>query len=97
MDTAVHEPRFDFEQIDGLVRTVHEHNAAWRDWFAAYDIRPHLVRYEELVADVAGVTRNTLDFLGLQPPADLRIEVRHSRQADEINREWIRRYRAGTG
>jgi trehalose 2-sulfotransferase len=92
-----HEPRFDFEQIHGLIQTIKEHNAAWRDWFGACDVQPHLVRYEDLTADMIGVTTSILDFLGLQLPADRAITPRHRRQADQLNEEWIARYNAVTG
>jgi trehalose 2-sulfotransferase len=65
-----YEPRFEFEQVHTLVQTIDEHNAAWRDWFAACKIQPHLVRYEALASDPAGVTRRLLAFLGLQSPPD---------------------------
>ncbi|WP_046470898.1 Stf0 family sulfotransferase [Allosalinactinospora lopnorensis] len=86
------EPRFDFDGIHDLVRLIEEHNTGWREWFASFGIRPHPVVYEELVADMAGTTRGVLDFLGL--PAGAAIAPRHRRQADELNAEWIDRYRA---
>jgi LPS sulfotransferase NodH len=96
-DTVVREPHFDSDQIQGLVQTIDEHNAAWRDWFTVFDVRPHVVRYEELVADMAGVTRGVLDFLGLELPHGRTITPVHRRQADEVNDEWIARYRAIAG
>lgn len=87
-------PRFDFDQIRELVRLINEHNAAWRTWFASAGIRPHRVRYEELDADPVGVTRGVLDYLGLELPAGRAIVARHMRLADELNAQWIDRYRA---
>ncbi len=94
-DALSREPRFDFEQIQHLVETIEEHNAAWRDRFAALGIRPHQVIYEELIADMAGVTRGVLDF-GLGIPVDRAIVSGHRRQADELNMDWITRYLATT-
>ncbi|MEV4534538.1 Stf0 family sulfotransferase [Asanoa sp. NPDC049518] len=95
-DTALpdREPRFDFDQIHELVRTIGEHNAAWRDWFTRFGIQPHSVRYEDLTTDISGVTRGILDFLKVEPPAGHAFVPRHRRQADQLNRDWIRRYRA---
>ncbi|MDQ6675249.1 MAG: Stf0 family sulfotransferase [Chloroflexota bacterium] len=95
-DTALpgYEPRFDFEQVHTLVQTIDEQNAAWRDWFARFNVRPHLVRYEVLATDPAGVTRSILDFLGLHLPADRVIVSPRRRQADQLNHDWIARYRA---
>ena len=77
------------------MRTIHQHNAAWREWFAEFGISPHVVRYEDLAADMVEVTRGILDFLGLSLPAGREIRPRHRRQADRLNDEWINRYRAG--
>ncbi|MEV0716492.1 Stf0 family sulfotransferase [Asanoa sp. NPDC050611] len=92
-----HEPRFDFAQIDALVRTIDEHNAAWRRWFATFDVEPHIVRYEDLTTDFARVTRGILDFLGLDLPPGHTFVPRHRRQADRLNHDWVLRYRARSG
>jgi LPS sulfotransferase NodH len=98
-DTALpgHEPRFDFQQIHGLVQTIDEHNAAWRAWFARFKVQPHPVRYEDLTADPASVTRGVLDFLGLHLDADLLLAPGTRRQADRLNHDWIAYYRAMAG
>jgi LPS sulfotransferase NodH len=49
----------------GLVRTIRAHDAAWRGWFADNGIEPHVVRYEDLVADPGRVASGVLAFLGL--------------------------------
>jgi len=87
-------PAFDLDRISELTRTIGEHNAAWERWFASAGVRPHLVRYEELAADMAGTTRGILDFLGLDLPHGRAVVPRHRRQADELNDQWIERYRA---
>ncbi|PWR11190.1 Stf0 sulfotransferase [Micromonospora acroterricola] len=87
-------PHFDKDGIDGLLRTIDEHNAGWRAWFSAAGVRPHVVRYEDLDEDMVAVTREVLDFLGLDTPPGRAVAPRHHRQADDLNREWIRRYRA---
>ena len=92
-DTLLREPRFDFQEIHHLVETIEAHNASWQDWFAAFDIRPHQMIYEELAADMVGATRGVLDFLGLGAPADRAIVSGRRRQADELNTDWITRYR----
>ena len=88
------EPRFDFDQIRKFVKTIEEHNSAWREWFASVGIQPHIVRYEDLDADPIGVAREVLDFLGLKLPPGHLIKTRHRRMADELNARWIDRYRA---
>ena len=88
------EPRFDFDQIYTLVQVIDEHNAAWQWWFASVGIQPHLVRYEDLDADPVGVTCGILDFLQLELPPGRKIQTRHRRLADDLNAQWIDRYRA---
>ena len=88
------EPRFDFDQICKLVQTIEEHNSAWRAWFASVGIQPHIVRYEDLNADPVGIACEIIDFLGLKIPPGHLIETRNRRLADELNAQWIDRYRA---
>lgn len=88
---AAAEPRFDFAGIHALVRTIDEHNAAWRGRFAALGIRPYRIEYEDLAADPVAVTAGVLDFLGLRGEREIRIH--HHRLADEVNAEWAERYR----
>ncbi|SIM84736.1 LPS sulfotransferase NodH [Micromonospora cremea] len=90
------EPDFDTDGIDGLIQTIEEHNAGWHAWFSAAGVRPHVVRYEDLDEDMVAATRGILDFLGLDLPDGRAVVPRHQRQADDLNREWIQRYRAGS-
>ncbi|MGR6318175.1 Stf0 family sulfotransferase [Micromonospora soli] len=90
-------PSYDAGGIRHLIDVISKHNAAWEAWFASCGIRPHLVRYEELDADMIATTRSILDFLGLDPPEGVAIAARHQRQADELNQQWIKRYRGSGG
>jgi LPS sulfotransferase NodH len=76
---------------------IGEHNAAWEAWFASAGVWPLRVTYEELDADMAGVTLGILDFLGLDVPGEHVIMPRHERQADELSARWIERYRLDPG
>jgi LPS sulfotransferase NodH len=88
------EPRYSFDEIQKLAQLIDEHNAAWQEWFRSVGIQPHSVRYEDLEVDPAGVTRNILDFLGLELPPEREILAQHRRLSDEINARWIQRYLA---
>ncbi|MFI7639279.1 Stf0 family sulfotransferase [Nonomuraea sp. NPDC049400] len=87
------EPGYDPDGIRALIEQIEEHNAAWEAWFASHAVRPYTVRYEDLDADLTGVTRRILGFLGLDLPEGRTIVPRHRRQADELNTAWIERYR----
>jgi len=92
-DAPLADPAFDFEAIDERVGMAREQAAGWRRWFEANGIDPLPVLYEELVADPVGVARRALAFLGVDVGGDVTAEPRTRRQADELNQEWIRRYR----
>ena len=94
----------------GLTRTTYElaqavswlHAEQTSTWYAGGNgeigrIRPYRVRYEELDADMAGVSRRVLGFLGLEMPGGRAVVARHRRQADTLNARWIDRYRKAIG
>ena len=93
-DVSTTEPALDLEQVDELVRTIQAHNAAWLSWFAAQGIRPHVVKYDALAADPERTVRSILDHLDVKAPAGWRAASTHPKQADEVNAEWVRRYRS---
>jgi trehalose 2-sulfotransferase len=66
-------PEFDFEQIESLAREVTDHNLAWQRWFAANELEPLRVQYEDLASDKVGTAKRALAFLGLETPDDLAI------------------------
>lgn len=93
-DVVRAEPRLDLDQVDTLVSTIEAHNAAWRSWFAAQAIEPLDVDYESLVTDPGQTVTRILRWIGARPPTDWRPVSPHRRQANEINADWARQYRA---
>jgi LPS sulfotransferase NodH len=81
-------------EVDSYLRTVNAHNAAWREWFGSCAIAPLAVSHEDLVADISGTAAAVLRFLGLELPVDHAVKPHARRQADEVNEDWIRRYRS---
>jgi trehalose 2-sulfotransferase len=92
-DSPLGEAVFDYEAIDERVRLARAQSESWRRWFAANDVEPLPVVYEELVADPEGIARRSLAFLGADVADDRILETHTRRQADELNEQWIRRYR----
>jgi LPS sulfotransferase NodH len=89
------EPHLDIGQVDDLLRTVRDHNDAWCAWFAEQRVEPKEVIYEDLIEDPDGTVFQVLESLGLVAPSGWRSGSTHVRQADQINKEWIRRYSEG--
>jgi LPS sulfotransferase NodH len=85
-------PYFDFARISACLQTIRQHNEGWRNWFATLNVEPHVVTHEELVGDMPGTMRVILEFLGA--PFDGEIIPAHQQLADEVNADWISRYRA---
>ena len=68
-----------YAQVDGLI--------------ANRELEGLELTYEALVADPARVVEGTLGFLGVEVPETLVVSPGTKRQFDEVNEEWIRRYR----
>lgn len=88
-------PRFDRDLIAQLAGKINQAEAGWQDWFGRLGVTPHEIEYEDLAADPIRVTHAMLDYLDLELRADRPIRVRHRRQADDLNEDWITRFRAG--
>jgi LPS sulfotransferase NodH len=83
-------PVYSFEGIDHLVRRIERHEREWAAWFAAHDIEPLGLGYDEIAADPPGAVRRVLALIGVagEPPAEPPLR----RQAGEQSAEWARRY-----
>jgi LPS sulfotransferase NodH len=93
-DRSSEQPRFEDDQVADLVRTIREHNAAWSTWFSEQGVEPHSVTYEDVTANPRQAVDGILDHLGIELPGKWRPAARQRRQADELNADWVRRYRA---
>jgi LPS sulfotransferase NodH len=87
------DPVFDHEQIAALAREAVAHDAAWQRWFAANEIEPFTVRFEDLVTDTVGTTRSVLEFLGIRADGVVIAELT-AKTNDSLSAEWLARYRA---
>jgi LPS sulfotransferase NodH len=77
--------------IGYLAGQLSDHDDAWRRWFAAHDIAPLRIVYEDLVADTLGSTAAVLDHLGVGPAEVPDPPLR--RQSDDRSARWVERYR----
>ena len=88
------DPHYNGELIGRLVVAIETFEEEWARWFAAHSIDPCRVVYEELAADPPRAARGVLDHLGLHVSPDRQLVTRHQRQADEVNADWVVRFRA---
>jgi LPS sulfotransferase NodH len=86
------EPVFSFRAINYLVRLLSAHDASWDAYFLGLGHEPLTLTYEELAEAHEPVVRRVLDHLGIQAPADLRVErSRLAIQADDLSERWVAR------
>jgi LPS sulfotransferase NodH len=88
------DPHYDEELIGRLVATIERSEADWTVWFASHNIVPCEVTYEELAADPPRTAQEVLDYLGLNVPPDRQLVAGHRRQADQLNADWITRFKS---
>jgi LPS sulfotransferase NodH len=82
---------YDFEAIQFLLDQLHRWDARWEDWFHATGREPIRVFYEEFVDTRAATIGRVLDDLGIDPPEPP--GQRMKRQADDVSRDWVSRFR----
>jgi len=85
-------PQYSFPALRHLVARLREHDAGWRELFAAPGVPPLLeLSYEELTADLPGAIRRTLEHVGA-PIADAPALPAMRRQADDLSETWVAAY-----
>jgi LPS sulfotransferase NodH len=88
-------PEFDPHVIAHFEQYFVESDLRWQAYFAANQISPLVLHYEDLVSDYRGTIVSILRWLGI-PNADA-VTVppsRLKRQANALNDEWLNRYAA---
>jgi LPS sulfotransferase NodH len=84
-------PRYSYEEICRHLRLLDREASVWEDYFGRHGVVPHVVVYEDLVADYEAGLLGCLDFLGVGAPASVRAPgIR--RQADELTEQWVERF-----
>jgi LPS sulfotransferase NodH len=90
------DPAFDYDLIKKQLAAIRSQEAAWIRWFGKNDIADLQVFYEDALVDPHQEVERVLGTLGVEMPAgvELRPYWWAERQSDELNAEWIDRYRA---
>jgi trehalose 2-sulfotransferase len=81
--------------IAHLTALLADQDAAWGAFFAANELRPLELVYEDYARDVAGAVEKVLEHLGLAPISLQGCEPPMRRQSDGISDEWAEAYRRG--
>lgn len=89
------EPRvdYDFRALSYLVDELHRWDARWEDWFHATGRQPIRVIYEEFAQSRASTVGRVLDELGIDPPEPEHEKGPMTRQADDLSKDWVQRFR----
>jgi trehalose 2-sulfotransferase len=84
--------RYDFGALDHLFAESSLREATTEDHFAAADIVPLNVVYEDFIRDYEGTVRGVLAHLGLDSGVPIQPPV-YDKMADDISAQWAERYR----
>ena len=86
------EPTFSFRAINYLVRQLTAHDASWDAYFLGLGHEPLTLTYEQLAEAHDPVVRAVLAHIGIDAPAELRVEQpRLKIQADDLSEQWVAR------
>ena len=88
------EPAYDANEIRTRLEDMTAHDRGWERWFAALEIDPLRITYEGLSEDPVRTLRVMLDHLGLERAAADGVEPGVAKLADNINQDWVARFRS---
>ncbi|MEM7331955.1 MAG: Stf0 family sulfotransferase [Chloroflexota bacterium] len=85
--------KYDYFLIEQNVARFEEFENRWRTFFEEFQIKPHLVVYEELAKEVETTTLDLLNALEIDYSKDIRFAERKlKKQADTLSEEWVQRF-----
>ncbi len=85
---------YDAQAIEKEIASLTRVDAAWQTWFAAQDLSPLQVTYEDLARDPESVLRSLLTAVDRDPAMARDVEPATSKMADAESKQWIERYRS---
>lgn len=89
------ESRYDRGAILRHMAEAEAADAGWTRWFAEQSVEPLRIRYDALERKPQDVLAVVLAALQLDPGRAQAVETPTARLADDISREWRRRFEAG--
>lgn len=89
-------PHYNRQAIARHMADLTRLEAEWETWFAAQNLTPHRISYDELAKAPQGTLATLLEVLGLDPAAARNIEPPTAKLAGAQSREWIERFSAET-
>ena len=93
--SALKEPSFDIEFLDGLYRLIGESQTGWSEFFQHHQLEPLRLYYEDIAADLEGSTREVLAWLGIPAPKSFDLSnLSFQPQSTHLNEEWAERFRS---
>jgi len=85
---------YHFVAIDQLVNESVMREAAWAEYFAAWQITPLTIVYEDFIEDYAGTVAQILQYLEVSDPYVLdKVAITLAKQADSLSEAWVQQYR----
>lgn len=90
-------PVYNAAEIRTRFEEMMAYDRGWEQWFMAEQINPLRITYETLSKDPLGTVRWLLDCLGLEGSAADGATPGIARLADDVNRDWVARFRADLG
>ncbi len=84
---------YDAHAIEKEIASLSQDDAAWRTWFAAQDISPLQITYEDPARNPQTAIADVLRASGHDPTISQNVELATAKMADQESRQWIARYR----
>ncbi|MCR9240812.1 MAG: Stf0 sulfotransferase family protein [Rhodobiaceae bacterium] len=85
---------YDAQAIEKEIASLTRVDAAWQTWFAAQDLSPLQVTYDDLAADPQTLVAEILKASGHGSAISQNIKPTTAKMADQESRQWIARYRS---
>jgi LPS sulfotransferase NodH len=90
------EPAYNRRQIDYLLKEIAVQSLGWKTYLELTGVAVKRICYEDFSENVEATARDVLEYLGTTMPSEAQFTRRLMRQqSDDINAEWISRYKAG--